>query len=136
MSYEEMFPTNKNTPRAMCPECYAAWIREVTEQCPVCGDYLENWRVNNQRHQPHEVSFRLHDGRCLDYFSLLSGKALGQRVGIIDEACAYGYPQLQQGYVDGQHKKNVHRQAGTNDFVPQRPVKTLYKGKEVKVIRK
>ena len=151
MSYEEMFPADKNTPRALCPECYAEWTSAVTEQCPVCGDYLENWRIVNQTHQPHEVTFRLHDGRCLDYFSLLSGKALGQRVGIIDEACAYGAPQLQQDYVEEHYKKNGHRgedrpplrhvrfraqQAGTYDFVPQRPVKTTYKGKMVKVMRK
>ena len=151
MSHEEMFPAHKNTPRAMCPECYAEWTSAVTEQCPVCGDYLENWRVEKQRHQPHEVTFRLHDGTCLDYFSLLSGKALGQRVGIIDEACAYGYPQLQQGHVEGQYIKNGHKgenlpplnhvrnrvqQSGTYDFLLQRPVKATYKGKEVKVIRK
>jgi hypothetical protein len=151
MFHEEMFPSDEKTPRAMCPECYAEWTYTVTEKCPVCGDYLENWRVSNQIHQPHEVIFRLHDGICLDYFSLLSGKALGQCSGIIDEACAHGYPQLQQGYVEGHYKKNGHRgedfpplrrvrfgvqQAGTYEFVPQRSVKTTYKGKEVKVIRK
>lgn len=151
MFHEEMFPADKNTPRAMCPECYSEWTSAVTEQCPVCGDYLENWRVDSQTHQPHEVTFRLHDGTCLDYFSLLSGKALGQSAGIIDEACAYGYPQLQQDYIEGQYKKNVQRaddppllrrvrfrdqQAGTYDFAPAKSMRATYKDKKVKVIPK
>ena len=151
MSHEEMFPADKKTPRAMCPDCYAEWTRTVTEHCPVCGDYLENWRVDNQIHQAHEVTFRLHDGRCLDYFSLLSGKALGQCSGIIDESYAYGPPQLQQGYVEGQYNKNGFRgenllplnhvrfraqQAGTYDFAPAKPMRSTYKDKKVKVIPK
>ena len=110
MSYEELWPANKATPRAMCPECYSEWTSALTEQCPVCGDYLEKWRVDNQKCSPNEVSFRVHDGRCLDYFSLLSGKALGQDMSFLRDEYYVRPRQLPRQTIRHEHQDYIDAQ--------------------------
>jgi hypothetical protein len=83
MSYEEMFPRDKLTPRAMCPECYAEWTSTLTTRCPICGGMLEKWRVDSQIDQPAEVRLRLHHGKCMHYFALQSVRSLGRKVGFL-----------------------------------------------------
>jgi hypothetical protein len=93
MTNNEMFPSNRATPRAVCKVCYDKWQFFIirTERCRVCGDYLEKWRLDRFKANSQEISNRLHDGRCLDYFCLLSGKALGSDMSfLMDEM--YSHP--------------------------------------------
>ncbi|VBB45035.1 hypothetical protein TRIP_B350167 [uncultured Desulfatiglans sp.] len=80
MSHSEMHPSGRATPRATCESCYAQWAADlsVTETCRVCGEYLEDSRMNQFRRNPREISNRLHDGRCMDYFAILSCKVLDE----------------------------------------------------------
>lgn len=110
MSHEELWPANRATPRAMCPECYSQWTSAFTERCPVCGDYLEKWRIDNQKCSPNEVTFRLHDGRCLDYFSLLSGKALGQDMSFLRDEYYVHPQQLPRQMIRHEHQKYIDAQ--------------------------
>jgi hypothetical protein len=82
MAQNEMFPPNRITPRAICSECWAALTASVNESCWICNDNLENWKIDRQYMQPRDLHFRLHGGKCRDYFSLVSAKALGQNTGI------------------------------------------------------
>jgi len=93
MSRDEMEPDDK-TPRAICPECYAKWTSQVTEICPICGESLPYDRVEVQQDEPYEVALRIHDGKCLDYFSICSCKALGDDMSFIADETGH-QPQEQ-----------------------------------------
>ena len=86
-----MHPPGALTPRAMCASCYNKWQSDIerTGGCLVCGARLEGWRLDNFYHNKREVSNRLHDGQCKEYFSLLSVKALGYPTGLREDT--YGY---------------------------------------------
>ena len=93
MAYEEMFPPDRLTPRAICPECWAALTANISEACWVCGNYLEDWKINQQRIQLSELHFRIHGEKCGDYFSLCSAQGLGQHTGIRDALSPLNYSQ-------------------------------------------
>ena len=118
MSNEDMFPRSRLTPRAICPECWVTLTVNLSEKCWVCGDYLENWRFDRQKSQRHDLHFRIHEGRCRDYFSLVSVKALGWNTGIREETNRYDSPQLtprqipqqtrtapQQNFIEGEYEE-------------------------------
>jgi hypothetical protein len=92
MSHHEMEPPKKS-PRAICSDCYSKWTSQVTEICPICGEALPIKRVEVQADDPYEVALRIHDGKCLEYFSLLSCKALGDDMSFIAEETGYQPPQ-------------------------------------------
>lgn len=109
MTNNEMIPSNRATPRAVCLVCYNEWQSFIirTERCRVCGDYLEKWRLDRFRAHSQEISNRLHEGRCLDYFCLLSGKALGSDMSfLMDEI--YSDP-LQ--YTDAEYGDSIYNPA-------------------------
>jgi hypothetical protein len=132
----------------MCQECYARWEAEVTYtgQCKVCGGYLEGRKMESFRAQPNELRNRLHEGRCLDYFALLSCKALGQDMSFIrDELCnygRYGEEELDLGSRQDRHgllpppSRQLRLQSGPDEelCVPSRSIRSTYKGKKVMVI--
>ena len=77
MSQEAMYPSDRLTPRAMCPACYSGWTRTITKVCPICYNSLNFWQIKAQEFHPLDVSYRICDGLCLEYFSAMSSKALG-----------------------------------------------------------
>ncbi len=90
MHPNEMEPPGRQTPRAMCPECYDYLTSNISDECPICGEYLPKRKVDAQRGNPKEVSHRIHDGKCLDYFSIISCKALGDDMSFLaDESQWY-----------------------------------------------
>lgn len=107
MRQNEMEPLGKS-PRAICPECYAKWTREVTKNCPICGDYLPNHKVQAQSSNPQEVSLRIHDGSCLDYFSIISCKVLYEDLYFLRDA----YDMVKKGLRD--RMKVIQHQLDTN----------------------
>ena len=114
MSRHEMEPPGK-TPRAICPECYAKWTSEVTKKCPICDENLPNHKVQAQSSNPQEVSFRIHDGKCLDYFSIVSCKALGDDMSFLADETGHQpqqkYDPPQQNYPQPTHPQpNIEAQ--------------------------
>ena len=104
MSRDEMQPPGRQTPRAMCQQCYDYWTSSQSDVCPICKEYLSNDKLNGQRMNPKEVSFRIHDGKCLDYFSIVSCKALGDDMSFLaDENQAYNFNQFQPDHPNLQH---------------------------------
>ena len=77
LSKEEMFPSGRATPRALCSECWNYLAKIYAEECWVCGEYLEGGKVNAQRSNPYDIHTQIHDLICADWFSLVSAKALG-----------------------------------------------------------
>ena len=76
----EMYPNERNppgkTPRAICHDCYSTWTSQVTEMCPICGEDLSDDKVKAQSINPKDISHRICDGSCTDYFTIISCKAL------------------------------------------------------------
>lgn len=85
MAHGEMYPTDRLTPRAICPSCWTIMTVGLTTDCWICGDPLEKSRSVNQKNYPHDLHYRIHDGKCCDLFSLASAKVLGQKTGILED---------------------------------------------------
>jgi hypothetical protein len=86
MTHNEMEPPDKLTPRAMHVQCFAEFTNGITEECPICGGYLSNDKVDAQSHSHYDIHHRICEGRCMDYFSLVSCKALGDDMSfLVDE---------------------------------------------------
>ena len=77
MTHNEREPPDKLTPRAMHVQCFAEFTNGITEVCPICEGYLSNDKVNAQSNSPYDIHHRICEGRCMDYFSIVSCKALG-----------------------------------------------------------
>ena len=108
----------------MCSDCYARWEQAVAAKgsCGVCGGYLGAEKLEAFRNNPGEVSNRLHDGKCLDYFSLVSAEALVGGTGITRQAA-----------------RIEHQPVRSIEYVPQMRVPDFegmrqHRGKPVKVI--
>jgi len=97
MPHSEMFPRDRQTPRALCSSCWNQLTAGITTDCWVCEYRLEDSRIQAQMRNPHDLHHRVHDGECIDYFSLVSAKALGQNTGIIETII----PQNQQALPSG-----------------------------------
>lgn len=80
----EINPPGRATPRAMCEDCYQAWGEKVKETglCGVCGEELGVPKMTKYLYNPQEVTNRLHDGLCLDYFCELSTESIKGGTGI------------------------------------------------------
>ena len=100
-SHHEMFPQGR-TARAICPQCYANFTKDITEECPVCSEYLDSAQLNAQRHNPIEISNRIHSGRCMDAFSIASNYVLGQDMSFIKDF------NHQANYYRGDHTDNAY----------------------------
>ena len=104
MSHFEMFPPDRLTPRAVCPQCWAKMTSGFTEECWVCGDYLEEWRWKNQKTQPRDLHYRIHGSYCSDYFSVISAKALGQDMSFLRDE-AHSLTKEHPQYIDVQYQE-------------------------------
>jgi hypothetical protein len=78
----------------------------ISKKCWVCDEYLENWKIEMQKLQRFDIHFRIHEGKCRDYFSLVSVKALGQDPGIVIEVCKNSIDD--QSNVDVTHHLESH----------------------------
>jgi hypothetical protein len=166
MGNYEMFPPGRITPRAVCPVCWSSLTSGVTQNCLVCLDSLESWRIQKQERQLGNLHLRIHEGKCRDYFSLVSAKALGKETGIIDlpavvEAQHYipfFFQEERLQLPEDTLQKNVyesfavpgrlglplpseqfrfqHPLKRTPELVPAQSPLEMHKGKRVKVIRK
>jgi hypothetical protein len=76
----EMFLDQNGFPSAICSSCFLEMTSRQTEECWVCGDSLEDWRLEMQKARPHDVDYKIHELRCRDYFSIVSVKAMGLKM--------------------------------------------------------
>ena len=102
MSHSEMFPPDRLSPRAICPQCWTKMTSDLYEECWVCGEYLEEWRWKNQKTQPRDIHYRIHGSYCADYFSIISAKALGQDMSFLNENCGLDHQTPQ--YIDVEYE--------------------------------
>lgn len=141
LSHHEMFPANRATPRAMCPQCYDNWTRGYTNVCPIDGLPLDSWKIENQRSNPREVQHRLHDGLCLLYFSLLSCKVLGDDLSFIYPERSSQWIPFGNDIIDmgAESQNQFHNQpARALEYQPLEPINrytgNTHKGKKVKIV--
>ena len=90
MSQHQMFPPGKITPRAICESCWDRLTAQVTIKCWVCGSVHDQQMLDYQRQAPQDIHYRIHDGKCMDYFALVSARALGVDTGV----CEFPSPNL------------------------------------------
>ena len=125
MTYNEMEPPDKLTPRAMHSQCFAELTNEITEECLICEGYLSNEKVNAQSHSPYDIHHRICEGRCMDYFSIVSCKVLGDDMSFLaDES---GQMSNQQDYRQGPFQSGEKSQKG--DVFRGKPVVRVPKKK-------
>jgi len=96
MSQHQMFPPDKITPRAICESCWAGLTAQVTIRCWVCGSVHDQQMLDYQRQAPQDIHYRIHEGKCMDYFALVSARALGVDTGV----CEYPPPGLRLQEID------------------------------------
>ncbi len=84
MAQHQMFPPDKITPRAICESCWARLTAQVTIKCWVCGSVHDQQMLDYQRQAPQDIHYRIHDGKCMDYFALVSARALGVDTGVCE----------------------------------------------------
>jgi hypothetical protein len=80
LSKTDVYFAHRGFPSAICSFCFSEMTANQSEECWVCGDYLEDWRYEMQKIQTQNINFRMHELRCRDYFSIVSVKALGQEM--------------------------------------------------------
>jgi hypothetical protein len=86
MTPDMIMPPGRVTPRAICPTCWEQLTEELTEYCWVCGEELDDHQLFRQEASPKDIHHRIHDvGKCRDYFSLVSARAIGHSTGIVEE---------------------------------------------------
>jgi len=84
MAHHDMHPPGRITPRAICPKCWAVLTSQLTQNCWVCGSWLDQQTIEHQQRAPQDIHHRIHDGKCMDYFSLVSARALGVNTGVCE----------------------------------------------------
>jgi hypothetical protein len=82
MEQHEVYPPGRITPRAICPACWAAMTSNLSQDCWICGSPLDPQAIACQQHAPRDLHHRIHGGKCADYFSLVSARALGVETGV------------------------------------------------------
>lgn len=85
MTPDMIMPPGKVTPRAICQNCWDQFTARFTGDCLVCNEPMEDAQVLNQQAAPKDLHHRIHGGKCRDYFSLVSARALGYETGILEE---------------------------------------------------
>ena len=94
MTHHELFPPDKITPRPMHQHCFEEWIWEITEECPICGEYLPNSKLQGQERHIKDIHYRICDGRCMDYYAYVASIVVGYRSRyIIGERSAVSKPK-------------------------------------------
>ena len=81
MSYHELWPIGKCS-RSLCLGCYNHWIlaRSRTgyiNYCFICGDQLPHYKVNAIKSNPREIGKHMHDGNCMDSFTIMHNIIVG-----------------------------------------------------------
>ena len=84
MAQHQMFPPDRVTPRAICKSCWARLTAQVTIKCWVCGSVHDQQMLDYQRQAPQDIHYRIHEGKCMDYFALVSARALGVDTGVCE----------------------------------------------------
>ena len=85
---QEMMPKNGESPHAMHETCFAKLTSGVTDTCFICGDWLEDEKLDAQKSEPTQIFHRLHTGahHCIEYYSVISCKAFGANMNfLLDE---------------------------------------------------
>ena len=120
MAQHEMHPPGRITPRAICEPCWARSTAQVTIKCWVCGSVHDQQMLDYQRQAPQDIHYRIHDGKCMDYFALVSARALGVDTGV----CEYPPPGLHPQEID--YKKLlggvIYREPAQITYEPQETI--------------
>ena len=136
--------------RSMCREDYEHWIAgRIDNNCFVCGDRLEDYKVQAQYQNPREVEHHICEGACKTVWTVLHNVALGEP----DMVRAFGgqtslQPRgtLEQGFGDGDFIEAEFTPAAALDWQPapralpapgQRIpqfVQRIHKGKPVRTV--
>jgi len=79
LTKEDMEMRGGVVPEAMHRWCYRDLIIGITDACFICGDWLEDEKLDDQKNEPGQIIHRLHTGahHCMEYYSVISCKALG-----------------------------------------------------------
>jgi len=117
----ERRPAGRAT-RSMCREDYEHWIAgRIDNNCFVCGEQLENYKILAQYQNPREVEHHIHEGECKTVWTVLHNVALGEP----DMVRAFGRqmsPQprgaLEQGFGNGDFIEAEFTQAPALDWQP------------------
>jgi len=106
----------------MCREDYERLIAgRIDNNCFVCGEQLENYKIQAQYRNPREVEHHIHEGECKTVWTVLHNVALGEP----DMVRAFGRqmsPQprgaLEQGFGNGDFIEAEFTQAPALDWQP------------------
>lgn len=117
MAQHEMHPPGRITPRAICKECWAAMTSNLSQFCWVCGSLLDQGVLSQQQQAPQDLHYRIHGGKCADYFSLVSAKALGMDMEFWEEPPLPGVINSDPPQITYEPQQTV------NDIINMVPVK-------------
>jgi hypothetical protein len=86
----EQFPPGR-TSRSLCQRCYYDLItNKLGGMCLICRKPLPAYKLQGQANTPREISEYIHDGECIDYFTLIHCKVVGEDMSFVsDESPAY-----------------------------------------------
>jgi hypothetical protein len=86
----EQFPPGR-TSRSFCQRCYSDLItNKFRGPCLICRNPLPAYKIERQVETPREISEYLHDGECIDYFTLIHCKVVGEDMSFLrDDSPVY-----------------------------------------------
>ena len=73
----DMEPPDMVNPRAMHTKCFNRLAVRVSKKCIICKNILSEDKINGQSNSPYDSYYRICDGHCIDYFSIISCKIFG-----------------------------------------------------------
>lgn len=90
---EKRFPSG-HTSRSLCQVCYLNLIgSRPNTDCFICLEPLPAYKLQAQMAAEREIKEYIHDGDCLDYFTIVHCKVVGENQDYIENS-SYSTPQL------------------------------------------
>lgn len=111
LTKEDMVLQGNVIPHAMHEWCFADLTSGVTDACFMCGDWLEDQKLEAQKREPNRIFHRLHTGAhyCMEYFSVISCKAFGADMRFLLDEKGLRSPDYQISKKHGTHDRLQRR---------------------------
>lgn len=73
----DLEPPDMVNPRATHAKCFNRLGVRISKKCMICKSILSEDKINGQSHSPYDSYYRICDGHCINYFSIISCKIFG-----------------------------------------------------------
>jgi hypothetical protein len=105
----DMEPPDMVNPKPMHSKCFNRLAVRISKKCLICKNILSQDKIDAQSHSPNDSYYRICDGYCIDYFSIVSCKIFGDDMTFIADELELQplYKQQSSKKQQGYQKSNL-----------------------------